>query len=119
MAMYVRFQTPKEVSEELYKLVEKAADVGKIAKGANEVTKQIERGMAKLVVMAEDVNPEEILAHVPILCEEKGISYGYVPRKDELGKAAGLGVGTSSIAIIEAEKENLKSISEQLEKLKS
>ncbi|HUR64433.1 MAG TPA: ribosomal L7Ae/L30e/S12e/Gadd45 family protein, partial [Candidatus Thermoplasmatota archaeon] len=72
------------------------------AKGANEVTKQVERGVAKFVVMAEDVSPEEILAHIPLLCEEKGIPYGYVPSKAELGNAAGLPVGTAAVAIMDA-----------------
>jgi large subunit ribosomal protein L7Ae len=44
MAMYVRFQAPKEVQDLAYDLVEKARDNGKISKGANEATKQVERG---------------------------------------------------------------------------
>jgi large subunit ribosomal protein L7Ae len=102
MAIFVRFETPKELGTQIYETVEKARTTGRIAKGANEVTKQVERGVAKFVVMAEDVSPEEILAHVPLLCEEKGIPYGYVPSKSELGNAAGLAVGTAAIAIIDA-----------------
>jgi len=105
MAMYIRFQAPKEVQDLAYDLVERARDNGKISKGANEVTKQVERGQAKLVVMAEDVTPEEILAHMPILCEEKNIPYTYVPSKEELGNASGLGVPTSAVAIINPGKE--------------
>ncbi len=100
--MFVRFETPKELSTQIYETVEKARSTGKIAKGANEVTKQVERGQAKLVVMAEDVSPEELLAHVPLLCDEKGIAYGYVPSKAELGAAAGLPVGTAAIAVMDA-----------------
>jgi len=44
----------------------------------NEVTKSIERQLAKLIVMAEDVSPPEILFHIPLLCEEKGIPYAYL-----------------------------------------
>jgi large subunit ribosomal protein L7Ae len=102
MAMFVRFDTPKELGTQIYEAVEKARSTGKIAKGANEVTKQVERGVAKFVVMAEDVTPEEILAHLPILCEEKGIPYGYVPSKAELGNAAGLAVGTAAVAVVDA-----------------
>ena len=101
MAMFVRFETPKELGTQIYEAVEKARSTGRVAKGANEVTKQVERGVAKFVVMAEDVTPEEILAHVPLLCEEKGIPYGYVPSKAELGSAAGLPVGTAAIAILD------------------
>ncbi|MHB8634438.1 MAG: 50S ribosomal protein L7Ae [Thermoplasmatota archaeon] len=102
MPMFVRFETPKELGTQIYETVEKARSTGKVAKGANEVTKQVERGVAKFVVMAEDVSPEEILAHVPLLCEEKGIPYGYVPSKAELGTAAGLPVGTAAVAIVDA-----------------
>ena len=105
MAMYIRFQASKEMQDLAYELIEKARDAGKIGKGANEATKHVERGQAKLVVMAEDVSPEEILAHMPILCEEKNIPYTYVPSKEELGNAAGLGVPTTTVAIINPGKE--------------
>lgn len=120
MAMYVRFQTPKDVQDLAYDLVEKARDNGKISKGVNETTKQVERGQAKLVVMAEDVTPEEILAHMPILCEEKNIPYTYVPSKDELGKSAGLKVSTASVAILGLgkDKSGIENIVKKIEGLK-
>jgi len=105
MAIYVKFQTPKEVQDLAYDLVEKARDTGKISKGANEVTKQVERGQAKLVVMAEDISPEEILAHMPVLCEEKNIPYAYVPSKDELGTSAGLHISTAAVAVLNPGKD--------------
>ena len=105
MAMYVRFQVSKEMQDLAYELIEKARDNGKIGKGANETTKHVERGQAKLVVMAEDVSPEEILAHMPILCEEKNIPYTYVPSKEELGSAAGLSTATAAVAVINPGKE--------------
>ena len=105
MAMYVRFQVSKEIQDLAYEAVEKARDDGKIGKGANETTKHVERGQAKLVVMAEDVSPEEILAHMPILCEEKNIPYTYVPSKEELGSAAGLSTATASVAILNPGKD--------------
>jgi large subunit ribosomal protein L7Ae len=111
MPAYVKFQVPKELSEKTYDAVEKARDSGKTRKGVNEVTKAIERGLAKLVVMAEDVDPEEVMMHIPVICEEKKIAYSYVPSKSELGKAAGLEVPTSSIAIVE-EGEGKKLVEE-------
>ena len=99
MAMYVRFETPKDLQDKTYEAIEAARDTGGVKKGTNEVTKVIERGQAKLVVMAGDITPEEVLAHIPLLCEEKGIPYTYVPSKQELGNAAGLEVPTASIAI--------------------
>jgi ribosomal protein eL8 len=90
---------PEELVKKVYEALEKTRDSGKIKKGTNEVTKTIERGEAKLVVMAVDVSPEEILAHLPYLCDEKGVPYAYVPSKDELGRASGLGVRTASVSI--------------------
>jgi len=118
--MYVRFKTSKELQDLAYDLVEKARDNGKIGKGTNEATKQVERGQAKLVVMAEDVSPEEILAHMPVLCEEKNIPYTYVPSKDQLGTAAGLGVSTSAVAIINLgkDKAGIDSIVKKIEAVK-
>ena len=103
-AMYVRFEAPKDVQDKTYQVVELARDSGKVRKGTNEVTKIVERGDALLVVMAEDVQPEEILAHMPLLCEEKQIPYGYVPSKQELGVASGLGKATASVAVLDAGK---------------
>lgn len=92
----------------VYEIVEKARKTGKIDKGTNEVTKAIERGVAKLVVYAKDVNPKEIIQHLPILCKEKKIICAEADKKEKLGIAAGLNVGCSSIAIInpgDAEKD--------------
>ena len=103
-AMYVRFEAPKDVQDKTYQVVELARDSGKVRKGTNEVTKIVERGDALLVVMAEDVQPEKILAHMPLLCEEKSIPYSYVASKQELGVASGLGKATASIAVLDAGK---------------
>ena len=74
-------------------------DTGKVKKGSNEVTKLVEKGTANFVVMAEDVTPEEILAHMPLLCAEKNVPFGYFPSKQELGVACGLEKPTASVAI--------------------
>ncbi|KAF5084000.1 MULTISPECIES: 50S ribosomal protein L7Ae [Methanobacterium] len=119
-AMYVKFDVPKEIADKAYEALEIAKDTGKVGKGTNEVTKTIERGNAVLVLIAEDIEPPEIAAHLPVLAEEKEIPYVYIPTKDELGEAAGLNVGTASACIIEAgEAEDLiKDIVEKVEELK-
>jgi len=104
MPIFVKFETPKEVSDNMYEAIELARDTGSLRKGANEVTKVVERGKAAFVIMAEDVTPEEILAHIPLLCEEKEIPYLYVPSRKELGTTAGLKVSTTAVAIMEPGK---------------
>ena len=81
--------------------IEVAKTSGKIKKGANEVTKAVERGTAKLAVIAKDVQPAEIVMHIPLIAKEKGIPCVIVNTKEELGQAAGLGVPTAAIAIVE------------------
>jgi len=85
-----------------YQILEKAKRTGKIEKGTNEVTKAIERGTAKFVAYATDVEPKEIVAHISILCKEKGIPYLEADSKQKLGLSVGLPVSASSIAVIEA-----------------
>ena len=93
---------------DIYQIIEKARRTGKIEKGTNEVTKAIERETAKLVVYAADVEPKEIVQHIPLLCKEKKILCKEVDNKQKLGIAVGIQVPTSSVAVIEvgdAEKE--------------
>lgn len=86
---------------DIYNLIEKARRTGKIEKGTNEVTKAIERGTAKLVVYASDVEPKEIVQHLPVICKEKGIPCKEVDSKQKLGIAVGIPVSSSSVAVID------------------
>jgi len=104
----MKFEVPKEFVEKIYKLVEDVRASGKIKKGTNETTKSVERAEARLVIIASDVNPPEIVAHLPLLCEEKKIPYVWVPAKSDLGAAAGLPVATSAVAIIHPGEANKK-----------
>lgn len=102
MKAFVKFEVSPEVESKILEVIEGATAAKGLRKGMNETTKAVERGVAKLVVMAENVEPEEILVHIPILCEEKVVPYAYVKDKLALGKAAGLTVPTSSVAITDA-----------------
>ena len=80
--------------------VEVARTSGKIRKGANEVTKALEKGQAKLVVYARDVTPKEIIMHLPLLAKEKGVPCIEISKKEDLGAAAGLPVATAAVAVV-------------------
>ena len=113
-----KFKVPKDVADKVLQALEIAKNTGKIRKGTNEATKAIERGIAKLVVIAEDVQPPEIVMHLPILCDEKKIPYVYIPSKNELGRATGIGVQTAAACIVEpGEAKDL--VAEIVEKLKT
>lgn len=100
--IHVRFSVPPDVAEKAYELVSIAAKTGKIKKGTNETTKAVERNQAKLVIIAEDVQPPEVVLHLPFLCDEKKVPYIYVPSKKRLGEAAGIIVAAASVAIVDA-----------------
>lgn len=85
-----------------YSIIEKARKTGKVDKGTNEVTKAIERGVAKAVFYAADVSPKEIVAHLSIIAKEKKIPCIEVDSKQKLGVAVGIPVSTSAVAIIDA-----------------
>lgn len=116
---YVKFETPKELADAAYEALQIATKTGQVRKGTNETTKAIERGIAKLVVIAEDVEPPEVVAHLPILCEERKIPYLFVPAKEKLGSAVDIDVPAASACIVkEGEASNLlKEITSRIEGL--
>jgi large subunit ribosomal protein L7Ae len=92
----------------VYDIVEKAAKTGKVDRGVNEVTKAVERGVAKLVVIAKDVEPKELIQHLPILCKEKGINLSEVDSKQKLGISSGINRPTAAVAVIKEGEAKLK-----------
>ena len=98
---YVKFETPRELIDAAYEALRQAKQTGKVRKGTNEATKAIERGIAKLVIIAEDIDPPEVVAHLPILCEERTIPYIYVPAKAQMGPPLGIDVGVAAACIVE------------------
>ncbi|MDK2893121.1 50S ribosomal protein L7Ae [Methanohalophilus sp.] len=99
-----KFNVPEELADKALEAIETARDTGKVKKGTNEATKAIERGIAKLTVIADDVEPPEIVAHIPALCEEKNAPYIFVKEQKELGSACGIGVACAAVAITDAGK---------------
>ena len=111
------YEAPKELVDKVYEAIEVAKATGKIWKGTNEATKIIEKGQAKFVAIAKDVNPPEITMHIPILAQEKGVPCVQVPSKEELGAAAGVDVPTGSVVIV-VEGESKQIIKEITDKMK-
>ena len=99
---YVKFETPEDLVSPILEALRVAATSGKVKKGTNEATKAIERGTSKLIVIAEDVEPPEVVAHLPILCEEQGAAFVFVPTKQELGNSLGIEITSAAAAILDA-----------------
>jgi len=89
---------PESTKEKRQRLKEEAKDKNdkKKAKGSskpyfikfglNHVTTLVESKQAKLVVMAHDVTPIELIVFLPDLCKKMGIPYCFVKGKARLGK---------------------------------
>lgn len=107
-------EVPQELKDKCFEAIELARESGKIKKGANEVTKAIERGVAKLVVYAEDTTPPEIVMHLKPLSNEKDVLCFAGSSKEELGTVAGLPLATSAIAVIE--EGNAKKLIQEIRK---
>ncbi len=106
-----------DMKDQALEAIEIAKATGKIKKGINEVTKSIEKGTAKLVVFASNVNPKEVIMHIAPLSKEKGIVCVEVDSREDLGAAAGIGVSTAAVAVVkEGEaKKIIDSLSEAKE----
>jgi large subunit ribosomal protein L7Ae len=116
MAEYVKVQLTNELREDTNALLEKAK---KVKAGLNEVTKAVERGTAKLIVIAEDVSPPELVMHLPLLCEEKNIPCSYIATRKELGEKSKLRTATSAVAIVEiASEDAIKQLAAKIQELK-
>lgn len=83
----------------LHKLVTKATKEKASKRGVKEAVKAIRKGSKGLVILAGDIYPIDVLSHVPVLCEEAGIPYVYVPSKAALGAAANSKRATSCILV--------------------
>src|SRR6056297_3069529 len=120
MPVYVNFDVPADLQDRAVEALEVARDTGTVKKGTNESTKAIERGNAELVVVAEDVQPEEIVMHIPELADEKGVPFLFVESQDDVGHAAGLEVGSAAAAITDAgeAEEDVDDIAAKIEDLR-
>jgi large subunit ribosomal protein L7Ae len=101
MPVYVDFDVPVTLEDDALAALEVARDTGTVKKGTNESTKAVERGNAELVYIAEDVQPEEIVMHLPELADEKDVPFVFVGAQDDVGHAAGLEVGSAAAAIVD------------------
>merc|ERR1711904_510649 len=73
--------------------------------GINHVTKLVEEKEAKLVVIAHDVDPIEIVMWLPSLCKARGVAYCIVKSKARLGALVGKKTATC-LAITDVKPEH-------------
>ena len=59
---------------------------------------------SRLCIIAGNISPIDVITHIPILCEEAGVPYIFVPSKEDLG-AAGNTKRATSVVLIPAPKD--------------
>ena len=120
MPVYVDFDVPADLEDDALEALEVARDTGTVKKGTNETTKSVERGNAELVFVAEDVQPEEIVMHLPELADEKDIPFVFIGTQDDVGHAAGLEVGSAAAAVVDAgdAQDDVDDIAAKVEELR-
>merc|ERR1712189_132147 len=82
--------------------------------GVNNVTVQVEKKKAQLVVIAHDVDPIEIVLFMPTLCRRMGIPYCIVKGKSRLGRLVGL-KNCSCVAITQVNSEDRNALGKLVE----
>ena len=98
----------KKLVKKLHKTIKKASKVRQVKRGVKEVVKGIRKGEKGLLVLAADINPIDIISHLPVLCEEAQIPYVFVTSKEELGHASSTKRPTSCVMICPDQKRKVK-----------
>ncbi|CAI9723327.1 1 [Octopus vulgaris] len=110
-----------QLTHSILNLVQQASNYKQLRKGANEVTKTLNRGISEFIVLAADAEPLEILLHLPLLCEDKNVPYVFVRSKQALGRACGVSRSVIACSVTVNEGSQLKSqiqaIQQNIEKL--
>lgn len=130
------------LTQEILDLLQSATHLRQAKKGANEgksrvppppplsstatdsvdvVTKTLNRGTCEIAILAADTEPLAILLHIPLLCEDKGTPYVYVPSKTMLGRACGVSRAVIAASITSNEASELagqiKALRDKVERL--
>ncbi|KAL4075857.1 50S ribosomal protein L30e-like protein [Scleroderma citrinum] len=94
----------KKLVKKLHKTIKKASKARQVKRGVKEVVKGIRKGERGLLVLAADINPIDIISHLPVLAEEAQIPYVFVTSKEELGHASSTKRPTSCVMICPDQK---------------
>ncbi|XP_077992647.1 H/ACA ribonucleoprotein complex subunit 2-like protein [Glandiceps talaboti] len=94
----------RKLTKRLYKTVKKASKQKMVRRGVKEVQKFIRKGEKGFVVLAGDVTPIDVYCHIPLMCEEAEIPYGYVPSKQDLGAATGAKRPTACVLVKQSDE---------------
>jgi len=86
--------------------------------GLNHITHLVETKKAKLVVIAHDVEPIELVVWLPALCRKMGVPYVIVKGKSRLGHLVYKKTATA-VAVTETRKEDAPKLEQILDKART
>ncbi|KAI4235879.1 MAG: hypothetical protein L6R40_006343 [Gallowayella cf. fulva] len=103
----------EKVGKKVLKGVKKAAKNKTLKRGVKEVVKSLRKSPpststtstttitlpSSIVILAADISPMDVISHLPVLCEDHGIPYVFVPSRAELGAAGSTKRPTSVVMI--------------------
>lgn len=78
----------KKLIKKLKTLIGLAAKAKALRRGIKEVALGLKKNDTGLVILAGDVFPVDVIAHIPLVCEEANVPYCFIPTKVELGSAS-------------------------------
>ena len=94
-----------KLCKKLLKLVQKGMKDKLVKRGVKETVKAVRKGSKGIVIIAAYISPIDVLSHLPILCEDKGIPYMYVKSRAEVGQACKTKRPTSCVMICKPDKK--------------
>ena len=60
----------------------------------------------RIIILAADVSPVDVIAHIPILCEKKKMSYVFINSREALGTASQTKRPTSVVLLLQPAEDN-------------
>ncbi|GME76789.1 unnamed protein product [Ambrosiozyma monospora] len=90
----------KKLNKKILKTVKKASKSKNVKRGVKEVVKALRKGEKGLVIIAGDIFPQDVISHIPVLCEDSGVPFLFVPSKEDLGSAGATKRPTSCVMIV-------------------
>lgn len=102
-----------------------AAKNGTLKRGVKEVVKTLRKsspsapgytGFPGVVVIAGDISPQDVISHIPVLCEDHNVPFIFVTSRAELGASAKTKRPTSVVMIMEKADGKKKAAAKKDEK---
>ncbi len=79
---------------------EKVKQAKHFSVGVKQTIKAVEQGLAQEVIIAKDAD-NKLTSKIIQICKENNLNVYYVDSMRKLGKACGIDVGASSVALME------------------